>query len=152
MSWHIAQYNVARLRAPLEDPSMQGFRENLDRINHLGDATPGFVWRFVVADDNSTSLRVRGDDMMVVNFTVWESIDALFEFTYRSDHAEVYRRRREWFDHLGYPYLVLWWVPAGHIPSLEEADARLDHLIAKGPTPHAFNFKQRFHAPADASS
>jgi hypothetical protein len=107
------------------------------------------VWRHQEADGNSTSLRVRGDDRIVVNFTVWESIEALFEYAFHSGHVEVYRRRREWFEHPdGTAFAVLWWIPAGHIPSVEEADARLDHLIAHGPTAHAFTFKQRFPRPA----
>ena len=151
-AYHIAQYNIARFWAPLDDPRNADFHANLVPINGLGDRTPGFVWRYVTADGNSTSQRVRGDPLIVVNFTVWESIEALFEFTYRSGHAEVYRRRREWFEPPDAPYLVLWWIPAGHIPDIPEAEARLDHLRAHGPTPHAFTFKQRFPAPDGLST
>ncbi len=147
-TWQIAQYNVAHLIRPLEDAANADFVANLDRINGIGDASPGFVWRHQNASGNSTELRVRGDDQMIINFTVWDDIDALFEYTYHSAHIEVFRRRREWFAKLDYHYLVLWWIPAGHIPTVQEADARLDRLIAEGPTPYAFTFKQRFHAPA----
>lgn len=147
-AWHIAQYNIARLLRPLEDVANADFVANLERINGLGDATPGFVWRHKNADGNSTDVRVRGDDMMIINFTVWDSIDALWEYTYHSAHVEVFRRRRDWFEHLDYPYLVLWWIPAGHVPSVAEADERLDDLIANGPTERAFTFKQRFPAPS----
>ena len=90
---------------------------------------------------------MRGDDRILVNFTVWESIEALHEYTFRSAHVEVYRRRREWFEHPTEAYAVLWWIPAGHIPTVEEGDARLDMLRAKGATPEAFTFKHRFPPP-----
>lgn len=144
---HLAQYNVARLVAPLDDPSVAGFVSELDRINTLGDRSPGFVWRLKTADGTSTSVRVNDDDRLLVNFTVWESVEALFEYTYHSDHADVFRGRRQWFEHPSEPYLVLWWIGAGHIPSLEEAEARLAHLRAHGPTAEAFTFKQRFEPP-----
>lgn len=150
---HLAQYNVAKLVAPLDDPRLAGFNESLDRINRLGDRSPGFVWRHQDANGNSTGTRVGDDPLVVINFTVWESIEALFEYTYHSDHVEVYRRRRDWFeDHGGQPYLVMWWIPAGHIPSVEEAEERLAHLRKHGPTPHAFTFKQRFPAPGTSSA
>ena len=147
LTCHIAQYNLARLLAPLDDGSNDAFNASLAPINGLGDGTPGFVWRYVTADGNSTSQRVRGDPLILVNFTVWESIEALFEFTYRSGHADVYRRRREWFEAPAEAHLVLWWIAAGHIPTVEEAEERLDYLRAHGPTPYAFTFKQRFPAP-----
>lgn len=146
-AWHLAQYNLARMVAPLDDPLMADFVANLVRINTLADESPGFVWRHQGEDGDSTSTRVRGDDRILINFSVWESIESLFEYTYRSDHVEVYRRRREWIEHPTEAYLVLWWVPAGHIPSVEEADERLDYLRANGPTAHAFGFKQRFPPP-----
>lgn len=149
---HLAQYNVAKLVAPLDDPRLADFHANLERINQLGDRSPGFVWRHQNADGNSTGTRVGDDPLVVINFTVWESIEALFEYTYHSDHVEVFRRRRDWFeDHGGQPYLVFWWIPAGHIPTVEEAEQRLAYLRDHGPTPHAFDFKHRFPPPvADA--
>ena len=145
--YHLAQYNLARLLAPLDHPQGADFVANLHRINELGDRSPGFVWRLQTDDGTSTSVRVRGDDLVIVNFTLWESAEALFEFTYRSGHAEMYRRRREWFEAPTEAYLVLWWVPVGHIPAVEEADERLDYLRAHGPTPYAFSFKQRLPPP-----
>jgi len=148
-AYHLAQYNVAKLVATLDDPRLADFIANLDRINQLGDRSPGFVWRHQNSDGNSTGTRVGDDPLVVINFTVWESIEALFEYTYHSDHVEVFRRRREWFeDHGGKHYLVMWWIPAGHIPYVHEAEERLAHLHAYGPTPHAFTFKERFPAPA----
>jgi len=146
--YHLAQYNLARLVAPLDDPLIADFVANLDRVNSLGDRTPGFVWRHQTEEGNSTSVRVRGDPLILINFTVWEDAESLFEFTYRSGHAEIYRRRREWFEPPSEAHLVLWWIPAGHEPTVEEAEERLDYLRAHGPTPHAFTFKHRFPAPA----
>ena len=145
---HLAQYNIARLLAPLDDPLLADFVASLDRINTLGDRSPGFVWRHQDADGTSTGTRVRDDDAIIINFTVWESVEAVFEYAYRSAHVEVFRRRREWFEEMREASMVLWWLPAGHIPTVEEADARLDYLRAHGPTAHAFTFKQRFSAPA----
>jgi hypothetical protein len=150
--WHIAQYNLAKLRAPLDDPLLADFVAAIDRINHLGDASPGFVWRHQTEDGNSTSVRPRDDSSIIINFTVWESIESLFEFTYHSDHVEVYRKRRKWFEHVEWAYLALWWIPAGHIPTVEEGEERLRHLDAHGPTPHAFTFKKRFPAPASEAT
>ena len=146
---HLAQYNIARLLAPLDDPRLAGFVEALDRINSLGESSPGFVWRHQDADGTSTGTRVRGDDALIINFTVWESVESLFEYAYHSAHVEVFRKRREWFEEMREAYLVLWWVPAGHIPSVEEADERLDYLRAHGPSAQAFTFKQRFPPPPD---
>ena len=147
MDHHLAQYNIARLLAPLDDPLLADFVADLHRINTLGDASAGFVWRHQTEDGTSTSIRVRGDPMIIINFTVWESAESLFEFTYRSDHANVYRRRREWFEPPAEAHLVLWWIPAGHIPTVDEGEERLDYLRAHGPTEHAFTFKQRFPSP-----
>ncbi len=145
---HLAQYNLARLLAPLDDPGIAAFVAGLQRINSLGDRSLGFVWRHQTEDGTSTSVRVRGDPLILINFTVWESIEALFEFTYRSDHADLYRRRREWFEPPTEAHLVLWWIPAGHIPSVAEGEERLDYLRAHGPTEEAFTFKHRFLPPA----
>ena len=146
--YHLAQYNIARLVAPLDHPLLADFVANLKPINALGDCAPGFVWRHQTEDGNSTSVRVRGDPMIIINFTVWESIESLFEFAYRSGHVEFYRRRREWFEPPSEAHLVLWWIPAGHIPTVDEGEERLDYLRAHGPTQEAFTFKQRFPQPA----
>lgn len=151
--WHLAQYNVARLIAPLDDPRLVDFVEALDRINKLGDDSPGFVWRHQNADGNSTGTRVGDDPNVVINYTVWDSVEALFAYTYHSDHVEVFRKRRDWFDdHNGQAYLAMWWVPAGTIPSVEEAEERLAHQRTHGPTPYCFTFKQRFPPPSVAAN
>jgi hypothetical protein len=147
VAYHLAQYNIARLIAPLDDPRLQPFMAALDPLNQLADRSPGFVWRHQTEEGNSTSVRVREDPMILINFSAWESIEALWEYAYKSAHAEIYRRRREFFELHETPYLVLWWVPAGHEPTVEEAEQRLLHLEQHGPTPNAFTLKQRFPAP-----
>lgn len=148
MKYHLAQYNIARLLEPLESERLVDFVAALDPLNRLGDESAGFVWRHQTEDGNSTAIRVRDDPMIIINFSVWESIEALFEYAYYSKHVEMFRRRLEFFEHMELPYLVLWWVPAGHEPSVEEAEERLDYLRANGPSPYAFNFKSRF-APVE---
>jgi hypothetical protein len=142
---HLAQLNIGRTKAPLDSALMAEFMAKLDPVNALADATPGFVWRLQDDSGNATSIRPFDDDLMIVNLSVWESIEALWEFVYAGEHLAFMRRRREWFERfVKGPYLVLWWVPPGHVPPVEEALARLDHLETHGPTRHAFTFKSRF--------
>ncbi len=141
---HLAQLNVARLRAPIEDPLIDDFRTNLAPINALAEASPGFVWRLQDDTGNATSIKPFGDELEIVNLTVWESIEALADFTYRSGHVEFLRRRRDFFQAPTEPFLCLWWIPEGAVPTVEEAIARLVHLRAHGPTPTAFTFRRRF--------
>jgi hypothetical protein len=144
---HLAQYNIARLIAPLDDPLLAPFMAALDPLNRLADESPGFVWRHQTAEGNSTAVRVRDDPAIIINFSVWESADALFDYAYKSDHAAIYRRRREFFDLHEKPYLVCWWISADHEPTVDEAEERLRCLEEHGPTPHAFTLKHRFPAP-----
>jgi hypothetical protein len=145
---HLAQVNVGRLRAPVDDPLIDDFRNALDQINALADAQPGFVWRLKGVGDNATDLRPdASDDLQAVNASVWQSPNHLAAFAYRTEHRNYVRRRLEWFEDATQPILALWWVPAGHTPSLAECLERLAHLRAHGPTPHAFTFQQRFEAP-----
>lgn len=124
------------------------FRTNLDPVNALAEASPGFVWRLQDDSGNATEIKPFGDELEIINLTVWESIDALADFTYRSGHREFLRRRREFFEAASQPYLCLWWIPEGTIPTIDDAIARLEHLRANGPTPTAFTFRQRFE-PGD---
>jgi len=144
---HIAQLNIARLHADRDDPAVSGFFAAIDPINAIADVSPGFVWRLHDEHGDATAMRPWDDDRLIVNLSVWESIEALEEYVYRSAHVGVMRRRREWFDRLEQPYLALWWVPAGQIPSIDEAKTRLEHIERHGPTPVAFTFRQRFPAP-----
>jgi heme-degrading monooxygenase HmoA len=141
---HLAQLNVGRLRQPLDAPESAGFVAALQPINALADASPGFVWRLTEeGGEDATSIHPNGDDM-IVNLSLWESREALWDFTYRSDHLELLRHRREWFVRATEPFMVLWWVPAGHIPSVEEALDRLARLREKGPGPEAFTFREPY--------
>ena len=146
---HLAQVNVARMRAPLDSPVMGGFVDELDRVNALGAASPGFVWIMAEGDEHggNTDLRVFGDDGLISNVTVWTSLDALMDFTLRTEHVAFLRRRREWFLPMTESHLVLWWVPAGHVPDLAEAERRLTHLRTHGPTARAFTPRVRFDPP-----
>ncbi|MDH3707583.1 MAG: DUF3291 domain-containing protein [Acidimicrobiia bacterium] len=151
MTWHLAAFNVAKIRHDLDDPRMADFVDNLELVNALGDNSPGFVWRHQTEAGDSTAERIFDDHDILLNFTIWESVDALHQFTYRSDHTDFLRRRREWFEPLDdWPVLVLWWVPAGDRPSLDEAKARLAQLRDEGPMAEAFTFRERFPPPADA--
>jgi hypothetical protein len=124
---------------------MAEFVASLDPVNALADQAPGFVWRLQTDDGNSTAIRAFDDDRVIVNMSVWESIDQLTDFVYRSGHIDVMRRRREWFERIRV-HMALWWVPVGHVPSVAEAEERLAHLQAHGPAPYAFTFKARFFA------
>ena len=146
--FHLAQINIARARDAMDTPTMAGFAAMLEPINALADGTPGFVWRLQDESGDATAIRPYDDERIMVNMSVWQSIEALREFVYRSPHVEVFRGRRAWFEKFESIYLALWWVPAGHIPTVDEAKDRLDHLDAHGPTPHAFTFKHPFPAEA----
>ncbi len=142
--YHLAQVNIAKMLAEGSDPIMAEFMNALDEINALAERTAGFVWRLQADDGNATALRVFADPLLAVNMSVWESLDALYQFTYYSDHTSFYRRRGEWFHKPTDPIMVLWWIPAGTIPTVDEAKAKLQHLTDHGPTPAAFTFKQAF--------
>ena len=144
LDFHIAQINIARACGPVDGPMLAEFMALLDPINALADGAPGFVWRLQDEAGNNTSLRAYDDDRIIVNLSVWESIDAVWDFVYASGHLAVMRRRREWFKRFESTYLGLWWVPAGLLPTVEDAKLRLASLDEHGPTPYAFTFKQRF--------
>jgi hypothetical protein len=147
MSWELAQLNIGRMRAETDDPLIADFMAALEPINALADAAPGFVWRLQTEDGDATAIRPSDEDLLLVNMSVWSSLDALADFVYRTDHRDVMVRRRKWFHRMEEAFLVLWWVPEGHIPSIDEAKDRLDHLRSHGPTAEAFTFRQPFPAP-----
>jgi Domain of unknown function (DUF3291) len=152
---HVAQVNIALAREPLDSPVLAEFVANLEPVNALADAAPGFVWRLQDETGDATSIQAFDDERLIINMSVWESIEALWSFVYDGGHLEVMRRRREWFTRWATSgYMCLWWIPAGHIPSTDEAKERLEHLEANGPTPRAFTFRHRFDpraAPAGRS-
>ena len=150
MRYHLAQLNLGRLVAPLTSPELQGFVEALDPINALADAAPGFVWRLQTEDGDATAVRAVDDDMIIVNMSVWESLEALADYVYRSDHQQIMRGRRQWFERMSEAFQVLWWVPEGHRPPVTEAIERLEVLRANGPSPEAFTFRTPFPPPGTA--
>jgi hypothetical protein len=145
--YHIAQINIGRIRAELDDPIMAGFVARLDEINALADGSSGFVWRLQTSEGNATYFRPFADERMLLNMSVWESVDSLKHYVYRTAHSELLRQRHEWFEKLAV-YAALWWVPTGHIPGIDEAKKRLAHLEAHGPTEFAFTFKS-VYPPTD---
>jgi heme-degrading monooxygenase HmoA len=147
---HLAQVNIATLRAPLDGPELAGFVAQLEPINALADRSPGFVWRLQTEDGDATAIRPFDDDRVMVNLSVWESFETLRAFVYSTRHLEVMRHRRAWFSRMADPYLALWWVPAGTIPTVAEAKRRLELLARSGPTPAAFTFRDPFPEPAGA--
>jgi hypothetical protein len=147
--FHLAQINVARMKAPLDSPAMAGFVGRLAEINALADGSPGFVWRLQTEEGDATYIRPYEDDRIIVNLSVWESVESLKHYVYRTAHAELLRDRKSWFEHFGEAYLAMWWVPAGHRPGVDEAKQRLAHLAEHGPSQFAFTFKSV--QPPDAS-
>lgn len=148
-SHHLAQLNVGRSVAPMDDPRMADFVAWLDEINRLAERSPGFVWRLQGDNGNATDLKFSDDPLFIVNLTVWTSPEALHDYTYRSDHKAVFARRYEWFERATGPNVVLWWQPSGTLPTVEDALRRLQLLADHGPTPEAFTFEQRFNPPVD---
>ncbi len=149
--YHLAQANIARLIAPIDDPRIEGFRVQLDPINALAESTPGFVWRLKSDSGNATDIRVFDDPTILLNMSVWESMESLQQYVYKSAHVGVLRDRKQWTQKMEGPILVLWWVAAGHIPAPQEAVAKIELLRQKGPSPEAFTFRNPFPPPDGAS-
>ena len=149
-AYELAQLNIATLLEPLESQRLADFVANLDRINALAESSPGFVWRFQTEEGDATAERSFGENV-VANMSVWRDVESLNQFTYRSAHVEILKRRREWFERVAQPIMVLWWVPKGHRPDFAEAKAKLDLLRALGPTAGAFTFRAAFPPPDVAS-
>ncbi len=146
-TWYLAQVNIARMLAPLDDPVMTDFVNNLDRINAVAEQSEGFVWRLVDDTNNATAIKIFDDDYLIVNMSVWKSIQDLFNFTYRSEHLEIFKRKKEWFSKMEDAHMALWHIPAEHIPTVKEAEERLIYLNEYGDTPYAFTFKTNFTIP-----
>ena len=145
-NYHLAQLNIAEAKGPLESPSMADFVNNLERVNALAEQSLGFVWRLKAPSGDATAIRPFGNDISV-NMSVWTDVASLSNYAFKSAHVEIMRRRSEWFERMAEAHAALLWVPKGHLPSLDKAKARLDHLRKFGATPHAFTFKEAFPAP-----
>jgi hypothetical protein len=145
--FQLSQLNISRLLAPLDSPQLADFVAALDPVNAAAEASPGYVWRLQTEDGDATAVRVFDDDWLLINLTVWQSVPALTDFLRTDVHRTVLRRRGEWFARLAEPTTVLWWVPGGHRPTVAEAEDRLLHLRAHGPTPHAFTLRTHYPHP-----
>lgn len=148
-SFHLAQINIGRLVAPITDPKVAEFVSQLEPVNALADRAPGFVWRLQSASGNATDIAYNDDPSMLLNMSVWDSLESLRNYVYRSDHARVLRDRAKWFVKLDKPVYCLWWVPAGHIPTVAEGRERMEHYQEHGSTRFSFWFSKPFPAPAD---
>ena len=142
---HLAQLNIGRFRHPTDDPRMAGFMDNLDRINAIAERSEGFVWRLKDDSNNATALRLFASSDVAVNLSVWESAEALEKFVWNTVHARIYNGKGAWFEKMATPHFVMWGVPAGHIPGLEEAKSRLEHFTEFGDTDHAFGWGRLPH-------
>jgi hypothetical protein len=137
---HLAQFNIARIRYPLDDPRMAEFVDNVARVNKLAEQIEGFVWRLQDTSGHAMNMRVYDDPAILPNLTLWENAEALERFVWQTVHGRFYRRREDWFEKIGTP-MVLWWVPAGERPTLADGVARLDHMKVRGPSDHAFGWE-----------
>ena len=137
---HLAELNIGKFKYPASDPRMAEFMNNLDRVNAIAERSPGFVWRLKGENNNATDFRV-GDDM-AVNLSVWTDAKSLEDYVFKTVHVQFYRKRKAWFDLMEKPHRVMWWIEEGHLPSLDEAYARLQRYQAEGATAHAFGWKE----------
>ncbi|RCS57169.1 DUF3291 domain-containing protein [Parvibium lacunae] len=151
-TYHLAQVNIALARAEIDSPEMHGFTSRLDEINRLAEESNGFVWRLTGNGDDATSIRVFEDPMMLVNMSVWQDLDSLKAYVYKSAHVTLIRERQAWFHKLDIAHQALWWIRAGHIPTLEEAENKLEQIQTRGPTASAFSFAQAFPPPDSGTS
>jgi hypothetical protein len=152
VSYLLAQVNIARLRAPLDSSEIADFVAALDPVNAAADAAPGFVWRLQTEDGNATSVRAfewdaGGSAGVIVNMSVWDSVEDLAAFVYSGSHRPVLRRRRDWFEHMAEAYAALWWIRASSVPTTADAEERVRYLRAHGPSPRAFTLRVHFPPP-----
>ena len=150
---HLAQLNIARAKWPLEDPQMAEFVDNLERINGLAEKSPGYVWRLQDDSGDATSIQLFDDPQIIVNMSVWDSVDALKNFIFNTHHVDFLKRRYDWFEKMQQASHVMWWVEPGHLPTAAEAVNRLEHLRDHGDTANAFGFRAtHFHSAPNTRS
>lgn len=142
MTHHLAQVNIARLLAPLDDPMISEFVHFLGPINELAESSPGFVWRLkdeegISATEMETPFE---DDMLIINMSVWKDVESLRDFAYKTAHSYFVRNGNRWFEKMERPHMALWWVPVGENPSMQDAADKLALLHKEGPSTAAFNF------------
>ena len=141
----IAQINIAKMKWPIDDPRMSGFTDNLEPINALADAASGFVWRLKGDEDNATAIRVFEDEFLIVNMSVWESLEDVFNFIYKTDHKLFIRNKKNWFDNMERIHMALWYINDHEYPKPDEAKIRLEYIQKNGPSPYVFNFREKFN-------
>lgn len=151
-AYELAQLNIGIIRGPMDSPVMAQFVANLERINELAEGSPGFLWRLKTDAGDATAIRPFPDEKLLLNMSVWRDAEQLRRFVYQSAHAGIMRRRREWFERMPEAYMVLWWVPSGHRPTVEEAIERLEALRRDGPHERAFTFRTLFPPPDAAQA
>jgi len=147
MNYHLAQVNISKARFPLDDSRMKGFTDIQAKVNSDGENSSGFVW--ILKDETGTAINFKmfDDPSILVNLTVWESIEALKAFIYKGDHLDAFKRRKEWFVPMKESHLALWWIPKGHIPTIAEAQSKLEQLWEYGPSEEVFTFRKLFLPP-----
>ncbi len=150
MTHHLAQINIGRLIAPVDDPKIAEFVAQLDPVNALADTAPGFVWRLQSSSGNATDIVYNDHPFVIVNMSVWESVEALRDFVYKSNHLDVLRGRAKWFEKMEKPHYCLWWIPSTHIPTVAEGRERLEHYQQYGATPFSFWFSKLYPAEEKA--
>ncbi len=147
--YYLAQINIALMKAPLEDPIMAEFAEAIEGINALAEKSPGFIWRLKTSSGNATDIRAYPDPKMLVNVSVWQSIEQLKVYVYKSLHGDFFVRRRQWFEKYQGEHFAMWWIPVGHLPTVEEGKAKLEYLELHGNSPQSFTFAKPYPSPTD---
>lgn len=148
--YQIAEINIARMKGvDINDPMMKEFVDNLDSVNAIAEKTAGFIWRLKDDNNNATSLNPYNDEQIIINVSVWETIESLQEFMYKTFHNEFLKRRKEWFHSFGKAHTAMWWITAGEYPSMQEAVNKLDELQKNGPSQSVFDLKHLFQAPVN---
>ncbi|HAA27533.1 MAG TPA: DUF3291 domain-containing protein [Cyanobacteria bacterium UBA8553] len=145
--YYLAQINIALMKASLEDPMMFEFAAALDEVNAIADHTPGFIWRLQTSSGNATNIRAYPDPRMLVNVSVWQSVEQLKTYVYRSLHGDFFVRRRNWFEKYQGEHFTMWWIPVGSLPTVEEGKAKLEYLALHGDSPESFTFAKPYPPP-----
>lgn len=145
--YYLAQINIALMKAPLEDPIMAEFAAALNQVNAVADQSPGFIWRLQTASGNATTIQAYCDPNILVNLSVWQSVEQLRAYVYKSLHGDFFVRRQQWFEKYQGEHFAMWWIPAGHLPTVEEGKAKLECLTLHGDSSESFTFAKPYPPP-----